>query len=109
MATRASRTRSSARGRSRPCWSRPARRSDRRSSQESCLREAGRPGALARAGGPAIAGVLLIAAALGVLAFRTVMRAAVDQVADHSVAPRERVGTDPGAQAPAFTAVPYRG
>jgi len=73
------------------------------------LREAGRPGALARAGGPAIAGVLLIAAALGVLAFRTVMRAAVDQVADHSVAPRERVGTDPGAQAPAFTAVPYRG
>ncbi|HLW47373.1 MAG TPA: TlpA disulfide reductase family protein [bacterium] len=70
----------------------------------------GRPAAApARVAGPAIAGVVLVAVALGVVALRTVMRTASDQVADQSVAPRQRVGTDPGALAPAFTAPAYRG
>jgi cytochrome c biogenesis protein CcmG, thiol:disulfide interchange protein DsbE len=70
----------------------------------------GRPAAaLARAVGPAIAGVVVLAVALGIVAVRTVMRTATDQVSDQSVAPRQRVGTDPGAQAPEFTAAPYRG
>jgi peroxiredoxin len=51
---------------------------------------------------------VLIAVALGVVALRTVMRTAADQVADQSVVPRQRVGTDPGAQAPPFSAAAYR-
>jgi cytochrome c biogenesis protein CcmG, thiol:disulfide interchange protein DsbE len=73
------------------------------------LAEGRRAAPFARAAGPAIAGGLLVAVALGVLAVRTVMRTAADQVADQSVAPRQRFGTDPGAQAPAFAAPPYRG
>jgi cytochrome c biogenesis protein CcmG, thiol:disulfide interchange protein DsbE len=70
----------------------------------------GRPAALVtRAAVPAIAVIVLLAVALGVVALRTVMRAASDQVADQSVAPRQRVGTNPGDQAPAFTAASYRG
>lgn len=63
----------------------------------------------ARAAGPAIAVVVLVAVALGVLALRTVIRTAADQVADQSVAPRQRVGTNPGEQAPPFTARAYSG
>jgi cytochrome c biogenesis protein CcmG, thiol:disulfide interchange protein DsbE len=53
--------------------------------------------------------VVLLAVALGVVALRTVVRTANDQVPDESVAPRQRISTDPGAQAPAFSAAPYRG
>jgi cytochrome c biogenesis protein CcmG, thiol:disulfide interchange protein DsbE len=73
------------------------------------LAEGRTAGPLARAAGPAIAGIVLIAVALGAVALRTVMRTAGDQVADGSVAPRQRVGTNPGAAAPDFTAAPYAG
>jgi peroxiredoxin len=53
--------------------------------------------------------IVLVAMALGVVALRTVMRTAADQVADQSVAPRQRAGTNPGDQAPAFRAASYRG
>ena len=64
---------------------------------------------LARAAAPAIAAAVLAAVAVGLIAVRTVVHTAASEVADQSVAPRLRVGTDPGAVAPAFAARPYRG
>lgn len=59
---------------------------------------------------PALIGVLvLIACGLGVVAFRAVTHTAAGEVADQTAAPRARVGTDPGAVAPAFTAPAYAG
>ena len=65
---------------------------------------------LPRGMGPAALAVLvLFALALGITALRTVLHTGAGEVADQSVAPRARVGTDPGAVAPAFSALPYRG
>jgi cytochrome c biogenesis protein CcmG, thiol:disulfide interchange protein DsbE len=59
---------------------------------------------------PAVIAVLvLLACALGVVAVRTVLHTAASEVADQTVAPRARVGTDPGAIAPAFAASGYSG
>lgn len=69
-------------------------------------RSIGRPRAAVPA---AIAVLVLSAVALGVVALRTVMHTAGGEVADQSVAPRARVGTDPGAIAPAFAASGYAG
>lgn len=52
---------------------------------------------------------MLVAIALGLVALRTVLNTAASEVKDHSVAPHLRVGTYPGAVAPAFTARPYPG
>jgi cytochrome c biogenesis protein CcmG, thiol:disulfide interchange protein DsbE len=63
-----------------------------------------------RAASPALVGLLvLLACGLGVVAFRAVTHTAAGEVADETVAPRARVGTDPGAIAPAFTAPAYAG
>lgn len=71
---------------------------------------ASRPASFPRAAAPALIAVLvLLAFALGTVALRTVMHTAADEVADRSVAPRARIGTDPGAIAPAFSAPAYRG
>lgn len=56
-----------------------------------------------------IVALVLCAVALGVVALRTVLRTAASEVADQTVAPGARVGTDPGAIAPAFTAAAYQG
>ena len=65
---------------------------------------------LPRAAVPAAIAVLVLSAiALGVVALRTVVHTAGGEVADQSVAPRARVGTDPGAIAPAFAASGYAG
>lgn len=69
-----------------------------------------RSGRLPRRAAPAVIAVLVLCAfALGVVALRTVMHTAASEVADQSLAPRARVGTDPGAIAPAFTAPAYSG
>lgn len=65
---------------------------------------------LPRAAVPVVIAVLvLLAAGLGITALRVVMHTAAGEVADQTVAPSARVGTDPGAIAPAFTAAAYRG
>lgn len=59
---------------------------------------------------PALIAVLVLAAgALGMVALRAVTHTAAGEVAVQTVAPRARVGTDPGAVAPAFTAAGYSG
>jgi len=65
---------------------------------------------LHRAAVPAlIAALILAASGLGIVALRAVMHTAAGEVADQTVAPRARIGTDPGAVAPAFTAPAYAG
>ena len=61
------------------------------------------------AGPAALIVLVLFAVALGITALRTVLHTGAGEVADQSVAPRARVGTNPGAVAPAFSASPYRG
>jgi peroxiredoxin len=62
------------------------------------------------AAGPAALALLILAACgLGAVALRTVVHTGAGEVTDQTVAPRTRVGTDPGAIAPAFTAPAYRG
>lgn len=56
-----------------------------------------------------IVGFVLVACALGIVALRAVMHTAAGEVADQTVAPGARVGTDPGTIAPAFTAPAYQG
>src|SRR5579864_8924632 len=63
----------------------------------------------ARAVPAAVAVLVVLACALGLMAVRAVMRTGGAEVSDQSVAPRARVGTNPGAIAPAFTALPYGG
>jgi|SRR5215469_3739739 len=59
---------------------------------------------------PVVVAVLIVLGlGLGTLALRAVMRTAADEVSDQSVAPRARVGTDPGALAPSFIAAGYSG
>lgn len=59
---------------------------------------------------PAVIAVLVVSAvALGAVALRTVMHTAASEVADQTTAPGARVGTNPGAIAPAFTASGYSG
>lgn len=66
--------------------------------------------AMPRAAVPLLIAVLvLVAAGLGVTALRTVLHAGAGEVADETVAIPARTGTDPGAQAPAFTAPAYDG
>lgn len=65
---------------------------------------------LPRAAGPAlIAALVLLAAGLCVIALRAVLHTGAGEVADQTVASGARVGTDPGAIAPAFTAPGYGG
>ena len=56
-----------------------------------------------------IAALVVLASVLGTVAVRAVMHTAAEEVADQSVAPGARVGTDPGAIAPAFTTAAYNG
>ena len=65
---------------------------------------------VSRAATPVVIAVLVVLGlGLGTVALRSVMHTAADEVADQSVAPRARVGTDPGALAPSFTAAGYSG
>jgi cytochrome c biogenesis protein CcmG/thiol:disulfide interchange protein DsbE len=57
----------------------------------------------------AIAVLVVLACALGLAAVRVAVRTGGAEVADQSVAPRARVGTNPGAIAPAFAVPPYDG
>jgi peroxiredoxin len=56
-----------------------------------------------------IAVLVVLGLGLGTVALRTVIHAAAYEVTDQRVAPPARVGTDPGALAPSFTAAGYAG